>query len=188
MAIDEILFECEERMEKCISDYEAHLKTVRSGQATTESLEHVQVDIPSYGGLMPLKNVALIARGDARMLTVKPFDPKTIKDIEKSINFANLGVTTGNDGKIIRVNYPPMSEETRKKSVKQLKDRLEQHKISLRQARQDAQKRLKEIKGKSGVGEDAEKKAEQDVNDLIKKFEAMLEDRFAKKEQEVMTV
>lgn len=186
--IDEILFECEERMEKCVSDFDAHMKSVRSGQATPEALEHVQVDIPSYGGMMPLKNVAVINKGDARMLLVKPFDPKTIKEIEKSINAANLGLTLGNDGKIIRINFPPMSEETRKKQVKQIKDRLEQHKISIRQARQDAQKKLKDIKGKSGVGEDAEKKAEADVNELTKKFEAVLEQHFAKKEKEVMTV
>lgn len=186
--IDEILFECEERMEKCIADFDAHLKSVRSGQATPEALEHIQTDIPAYGGMVPLKNVALVTRGDARMLIIKPFDPKTIKEIEKSINIANLGVTLNNDGKIIRVSFPPMSEETRKRQVKQIKERLETHKISIRQARQDAQKKLKDIKGKSGVGEDAEKKAESDVNDLTKKFEAILEQHFAKKEKEVMTV
>ncbi|HYF48000.1 MAG TPA: ribosome recycling factor [Planctomycetota bacterium] len=188
MDIDEILLDAEERMIKSVTDFDQHLKGVRSGQASTEMVEHVHVDIPAYGGVVPLNSVALITKADARMLVVKPFDPKTIKEIEKGINAANLGLTPSNDGKIIRLNFPPMSEENRKKTVKLIKERLEQHKVTIRKIRHDALNSLKEIKGKSGVGEDAEKKAEEEVNELTKKHEGMLDAHFEKKSKEVMTV
>jgi ribosome recycling factor len=186
--IDEILLDSEDRMIKCVTDYEAHLKSVRSGQASPEMVDHIHVDIPAYGGVVPLKSVALTTKADARMLIIKPFDPKTIKEIEKAINAANLGLTPNNDGKIIRLNFPPMSEENRKKQIKIIKDRLEQHKVTIRNIRHDALKSLKDIKGKSGVGEDAEKKAETDVNDLTKKYEGDLDSNFEKKSKEIMTV
>jgi len=188
MDIDEILLDTEDRMIKCVADFDQHLKNVRTGQASTEMVEHIQVSIPDYGGVVPLNSVALVTKADARMLVLKPFDPKTIKDIEKGINAANLGLTPNNDGKIIRLNFPPMSEENRKKTVKMIKERLEHHKVTIRNVRHDAQKALKEIKGKSGVGEDAEKKAEEEVNDLTKKHEALLESHFERKSKEVMTV
>ena len=188
MDIDDILLESEDRMEKCVTDYDAHLKSVRTGQASPEMVEHVLVDIPAYGGVTPLKSVALTTKSDARMLIIKPFDPKTIKDIEKGINAANLGLTPNNDGKIIRLSFPPMSEESRKKTIKVIKDRLEQHKVTIRNIRHDALKHLKEIKGKSGVGEDIEKKAEVDVNELTKKFEATLDEHFERKSKDIMTV
>lgn len=188
MDIDDILLDAEDRMTKSVADFDQHLKGVRSGQASVETLEHVHVDIPAFGGVVPLKSVAMIAKADARMLTVKPFDNKTIKDIERGIYAANLGLTPSNDGKIIRLNFPPMSEETRKKQIKLIKDRLEQHKITIRNVRHDSLKHLKELKGKSGVGEDDEKKAEVDINDLTKKFESQLELFFDRKSKEIMTV
>lgn len=188
MDIDEILLDAEERMIKSVADYDAHLKGVRTGQASVEMVEHIHVDIPAYGGVVPLKSVAIPSKADARMLVIKPFDPKTIKDIEKGINAANLGLTPQNDGKIIRLNFPPMSEENRKKSVKVIKERLEQHKITIRNIRHDALKHLKELKGASGVSEDAEKKAEESVNELTKQYEGQLETHFEKKSKEIMTV
>lgn len=188
MDIDEILLDAEDRMIKSVADFDSHLKGVRSGQASTEMVDHIHVDIPAFGGVVPIKSVAVIAKADARMLTIKPFDPKTIKEIEKSINAANLGLTPNNDGKIIRLNFPPMSEETRKKTIKLVKDRLEQHKVTIRNIRHEALKHLKELKGKSGVGEDAEKKAEADVNDLTKQYEGQLDSTFEKKSKEIMTV
>jgi ribosome recycling factor len=188
MDIDEILLDAEDRMIKSAADFEAHLKGVRSGQASPEMVDHVHVDIPAYGGIVPLKTVALTSKADARMLTIKPFDPKTIKEIEKAINAANLGLTPNNDGKIIRLNFPPMSEESRKKTIKLIKDRLEQHKVTMRNIRHEALKHLKDLKGKSGVGEDAEKKAEEDVNALIKQYEGLLDTHFDRKSKEIMTV
>ncbi|HEY3319692.1 MAG TPA: ribosome recycling factor [Planctomycetota bacterium] len=188
MDLDEILLDAEDRMIKCVSDYESHLKTIRTGQAHPEMLEHVTADIPAYGGVVSLKSVALVSKADARMLVIKPFDPKTIKDIEKGIQAANLGMNPMNDGKIIRLNFPPLSEENRKKTIKIIKDRLEQHKITIRNVRHDAIKALKGLKGESGVSEDAEKKSEEDLNSLTHKYEGQLEERFDKKSKEIMTV
>jgi ribosome recycling factor len=187
MDLDYVLLDAEDRMDKCVADYAAHLKSVRTGQASTEMVEHVHVDIPAYGGLVPLKQVALIAKADMRMLTIKPFDVKTIKDIEKGLLAANLGLTPMNDGKIIRLNFPPMSEENRKKAIKLIKDRMEQHKITLRNVRHDALKQVKDLKGQ-GLSEDAQKKAETDINELTKVHEQQLDGHFEKKSKEVMTV
>jgi ribosome recycling factor len=188
MDIDEILLDAEDRMIKCVTDYDQHLKSVRTGQANVEMVDHLHVDVPAYGGVVPLKSVASTTKADARMLVIKPFDPKIIKDIEKAINAANMGLTPQNDGKIIRLNFPPMSEENRKKSVKIIKDRLEQHKITIRNVRHDALKSLKDLKGAAGVSEDAEKKAESDVNDLTKQYEGQLEAHFEKRSKDIMTV
>src|SRR3977135_1903312 len=107
MDIDDILLDTEDRMSKSAADFDAYLKTVRSGQASIEAIEHVHVEIAAYGGEpMPLKQVAVIAKADQRMLTVKPFDAKTIKEIEKGLSAANLGLSINNDGKLIRVSFP----------------------------------------------------------------------------------
>ena len=188
MDIDEIQLDAEDRMIKSVADYDAYLKGVRSGQASPEMLEHIMVDIPAYGGVVSLKSVALVAKADARMLTIKPFDPKTIKEIEKSIHAANLGLAPNNDGKVIRLNFPPMSEENRKKQTKLIKDRMEQHKITIRNVRHESLKHLKELKGKSGVSEDDEKKAETTINELTKTYESQLDMHFERKSKEVMTV
>lgn len=189
MDIDEVLLDTEDKMIKSAADFDSNLKTLRSGQATVESIEHVHVLIQSYGDSpMPLKQVAVIAKGDARMLTVKPFVANTIKDIEKGFSIANLGVNVSNDGKILRVTFPPLSEETRKKQVKQIKERLEQHKVTIRSIRHDAQKALKAMEKGAGFSEDDVKKAEQTVNDMTKEYEAKIDAAFERKSIEIMTV
>lgn len=186
MDIDEILLDAEDRMIKCVADYDAHLKSVRTGQASTEMVEHVHVNIPEYGGEVPMRQVALVAKQDLRMVVVKPFNPKTIKEIEKGIFAANLGLTPQNDGKVIRLNFPPLSEENRKKQIKTIKDRMEQHKVTLRNVRHDGVKLIKDLKGK--VSEDDQKKAEEELNGLTRKYEGQLAGHFEKKSKEIMTV
>ncbi|MFH0938099.1 MAG: ribosome recycling factor [Planctomycetota bacterium] len=186
MDTDDILLDSEDRMDKCVADFAARLKNVRTGQASVEMVEHVHVDIPDYGGALPLKQVALISKSDMRMLTIKPFDAKTIKEIEKGILAANLGLTPISDGRVIRLNFPAMTEENRKKAVKLIKEYLEQHKVSLRNVRHDAMKHLKAIQ--KNISEDAEKKAEADVNELIKTHETQLDEHFEKKSKEIMTI
>jgi len=186
MDLDEILLDAEDRMIKCVADYDAHLKSVRTGQASTEMVEHVHVNIPAYGGEVPLRQVALVAKQDLRMLVIKPFDPKTVRDIEKGIFAANLGLTPQSDGKVIRLNFPPLSEENRKKQTKTIKDRMEQHKVTLRTIRHEGVKQIKELKGK--VSEDDQKKGEEEINTLTHKYEGQLEGHFGKKSKEIMTV
>ncbi len=186
MDTDDILMESEDLMDKCVADFVARLKNVRTSQASVEMVEHVQENIPDYGGILPIKQIALISKTDARMLTIKPFDAKTIKDIEKGILAANLGLTPLSDGKVIRLNFPAMTEENRKKTVKLIKEYLEQHKISLRNVRHDAIKHLKAIQ--KNISEDIAKKAEADINELIKTHETQLDEHFEKKSKEIMTI
>jgi ribosome recycling factor len=188
MDIDELLLDAEDKMIKCIVDYENHLKGVRTGQASTEMLEHVVVDIKAYGGVVALKQVALVSKADARMLVIKPFDVKTIKEIEKGIIAANLGMQPITDGKIVRLAFPPLSEENRKKQIKLIKDRLEQHKVSIRNIRHEVQKQIKEQKGKAGVSEDVLEKGETELQELTKKHEGILDSHFEKKSKEILTV
>ncbi|MCW8131441.1 MAG: ribosome recycling factor [Planctomycetota bacterium] len=188
MDIDEALLEAEDKMIKTCADYDAFLKGVRTGQASIEVFDRVHVDIPAYGGIVPLKSVAVVSRQDATMIIIKPFDPKTLKEVEKAISIADLGVTTSNDGKILRCAFPAMSEERRKATVKQIKERLEQHKISLRNERKDALKHIEDNKGKPGISEDMVEKAKEDVQGLIKQYEGQLDTSFDKKSKEIMTV
>jgi ribosome recycling factor len=185
---DEILLDSEDRMIKCVADYEAQLKSVRSGQASIEMVEHVHVDIPAYGGVVPLKQVAMISRGDMRMLLVKPFDAKTIKEIDKAFQAANLGLSIQSDGRVIRLIFPPLTEETRKRQIKSIKDGLEQHKVTVRNARHDALKQLKAMEKGAGFGEDDVKKAEKEADTLTRKYEGQLDGHFERKSKEIMTV
>jgi ribosome recycling factor len=188
MDIDEALLDGEDRMIKTVADYEHFLKGVRTGQASTEILDGIKADIPAYGGPVPLKSVALLTRQDARMLIVKPFDPKTIKEIEKALLASELGITPSNDGKVIRLAFPPLSEERRKQTVKLLKDRLEQHKVAIRNVRKDVMKHIDDNEGQPGVSEDRLKEAKDELQGLVKKYEAQLDGAFEKKSKEVMTV
>ncbi|MCZ7647010.1 MAG: ribosome recycling factor [Planctomycetota bacterium] len=188
MDIDEALLDGEDRMIKTIADYEHFLKGVRTGEASIELLDSVHVDIPSYGGVVSLKSVALVTKQGSQMLIVKPFDPNTLKEIEKALQASDLGITPNNDGKIIRLAFPPMSEERRTQTVKMIKERLEQHKVALRNIRKDAMKHVDGNKGAAGVSEDALKQAKDDVQELTKQYETQLDELFEKKSKEVMTV
>lgn len=188
MDIDEALLDGEDRMIKTVAEFERYLKGVRTGEASTEIVEGIQVNIPAYGGVVGLKSVAVISKLDARMLVVKPFDPNTIKDIDKAIQKSDLGITPQNDGKIIRLVFPQMSEERRQQTVKLLKDKLEQHKVSIRNARKDSIKHMDGNKGEPGVSEDDIDAGKKEIQDLTKKYEKSLEDAFDKKSKEVMTV
>jgi len=188
MDIDEALMDCEERMIKTVVDYDGFIKGVRTGQASTEILDKVSVDIPAYGGVVPLKSVAVITKQDASLVVIKPFDPKTLKDIEKALSASDIGITPANDGKIIRLAFPPMSEERRKQTVKLLKDRLEQHKVALRNIRKDSLKHVEDSKGKAGVSEDMLEKGKEEIQNLVKQYEGQLDKHFEKKSAEVMKV
>jgi len=188
MDIDEALMDCEDRMIKTVVDYDGFVKSVRTGQATTEILDKVSVDIPAYGGVVPLKSVAVVAKQDATLVVVKPFDIKTIKDIEKALSASDIGITPTNDGKVIRIAFPPMSEERRKQTVKILKDRLEQHKVALRNIRKESLKHIEDSEGKAGISEDMLEKGKEEIQSLTKQHEDQLDKHFDNKSVEVMKV
>ncbi len=188
MDIDEALMDGEDRMIKTVADYDHYLKGIRTGQANVDVFDNIHVDIPAYGGVVALKSVALITKQDARMVVIKTFDPKTAKEIEKALGGSDLGITPANDGKVIRMAFPPMSEERRKQAVKLLKERLEQHKVAIRNIRKDTLKHVEDSEGKAGVSEDAVKQGKEEVQKLTKQYEEQIEGAFDKKSKEVMTV
>lgn len=180
--MDEILMETEMGMEGAIETLDKRLTNIRAGRANPSILDGVMVNY--YGVDTPLKQLATISIPEARQLSIKPFDRSTIGTIEKAIFEANIGLTPNNNGETIILNIPALTEDTRRDYVKQAKQICEEAKVALRNVRQDAMNSIK----KSEETEDAKKGLEADVQDLINKYNKIVEDKFKVKESELMTV
>jgi ribosome recycling factor len=171
-------------MDKALERLRRELARVRAGRANPAILDDIRVD--SYGAMMPLKQVATVSVADARMLVIKPYDRNTIPAIEKAINHSQLGLNPNNDGVIVRVPIPPLTEERRKQLVKQVKDAGEDAKIAIRQARRDANDILKQGEKDKELSEDDLKKGLDQIqtltDDEIKNVDEMIE----KKEAEIL--
>lgn len=180
-----LLTEGEERMEEAVMYLDEALARIRAGKANVKILDGVRVD--SYGSLVPLNNVAAINTPDARTIAIKPWDKSMFRAIEKAIIDSEVGIMPDNNGEIIRLSIPPLTEERRKQLVKQCGKEEEQAKVSVRNARRDIIEKLK--KGlKDGLGEDAEKDAEDKLQKLHDKYIKQIESLLAAKEKEIMTV
>ncbi len=184
-SIKPILDSTEESMNNAIQHLESELLTIRAGKANPIMLDGIKVDY--YGSPTPINQVAAISIGDARTLVIKPWEKNLIPNIEKAINEANLGFNPQNDGDIIRIPIPRLTEERRKDLVKQAKAEGENTKISIRNARQDANQELKQLQ-KDGVAEDMVKSAEKEVQDMTNKFSNQVDTIISTKEEEIMTV
>ena len=183
--VKEVLSEAEERFEETVMYLEDALARIRAGKANIKILDPIRVD--SYGSMVPLNNVAAINTPDARTIAIKPWDKSMFRIIEKAIIDSDLGIMPENNGEIIRINIPPLTEERRKQLAKQCSKESEQAKVSVRNARRDIIDRLK--KGvKDGLAEDAEKDAEDKLQKLHDKFIKQIDDLLAAKEKEIMTV
>ncbi len=183
--IKEYLKAAEEKMEQSLLFLDDALARIRAGKANVRILDGVRVDY--YGSVVPLSNVATITTPDAHTIAIQPWEKKLIPEIEKAIMASEVGITPENNGEIIRLGIPPLTEERRKVLVKQTRAEGEDAKISIRNARRDAIDGLKkEIK--NGLAEDAEKDAEAEVQKIHDKFIKKVEDILAAKEKEVMTV
>jgi ribosome recycling factor len=171
-------------MDKALERLRRELARVRAGRANPAILDDIRVD--SYGAMMPLKQVATVSVADARMLVIKPYDRNTIPAIEKAINHSQLGLNPNNDGVIVRVPIPPLTEERRKQLVKQVKDAGEDAKIAIRQSRRDANDILKQGEKDKELSEDDLKKGLDQIqtltDDEIKNVDEMIE----KKEAEIL--
>jgi ribosome recycling factor len=168
-------------------DYlDAELKGIRTGRATPGLVEHIRVEV--YGSGQPLKNVAQISTPDARTIAIKPFDGSTLKDIERGIAASDLGVMPNSDGKTIRINLPPLTEERRKQLVAHVKSICEQQRVQLRNARRDYLKKVEAALAEKTVTEDARTKFDKQVNDLHKDMEKRIDDLFKKKSEEIMQI
>lgn len=180
--MDEILLETETRMESAIDNLQKRLLNIRAGRANPAMLDGIMVSY--YGVDTPLKSLATISVPEARMLQVKPFDRSSIGLIEKAILAANIGITPNNNGEVVILNIPAMTEETRKEYVKQSKAIGEEAKIALRNVRQDANNDIKKLE----ITEDEIKSGQDEVQELIQKFNKKVEEIISEKEKELMSI
>ena len=183
--VKEILGIAEERMEESVMYLEEALAHIRAGKANVKILDGIRVD--SYGSLVPLNNVAAVNAPDARTITIKPWDKNMFRPIEKAIMDSEVGITPENNGEIIRLGIPPLTEERRKQLAKQCKGEAENAKVSVRNARRDGVDKLKKAV-KDGLPEDEQKNGEEKLQKLHDKYIKNIEDLFAAKEKEIMTV
>ena len=183
--VKETLAFAEEKMEEAVMYLDDSLARIRAGKANVKILDGIRVD--SYGSLVPLNNVAAINTPDARTIAIKPWDKSLFKVIEKAIIDSEVGIMPDNNGEIIRLSIPPLTEERRKQLVKQCGKEEEQAKISVRNARRDILEKLKKSI-KDGLAEDAEKDAEDKLQKMHDKYIKQIESLMAAKEKEIMTV
>lgn len=177
----------ETRFEAAITRFEDELKKVRTGRAHPSMLDAVRVE--AYGQLMPLNQVANVMAPEPQMLTVTPFDPSTIADISAAIrNDQTLGLNPSDDGRLIRVPIPALTEERRKQIAKQASEKVEEAKIALRAVRQDAIKEVKRLKDAKELSEDDQKRAEKSVDDMTATFTARVDELFKQKEADILTI
>ena len=184
--VDELIKDAEDRMNKSVEHSKAEFNTVRTGRASASLLDRIEIDY--YGTKTPLKQLATIGVPEARMLTIQPFDPGSIKSIEKAIQESDLGLTPSNDGKVIRLPIPQLTEERRKDLVKVVRGLAEGHRIAVRDIRRDAMRRLKELVDSGDVGADDEHRAEERVQKLTDDHTKQIDESLRHKEAEVMEV
>ena len=180
--MDEILLETESRMDSAIESLEKRLINIRAGRANPSMLDGVVVNY--YGVDTPLKQLANISIPEARQLCIKPFDRSCLNAIEKGIYEANIGLTPNNNGEIIILNIPALTEETRREYVKQAKNIAEEAKIALRNIRQDANNDAKKLE----VPEDDIKYCTNEIQELINKYNKIVDEKLAVKEKELLSV
>lgn len=178
--------EFEEKMKKSIAAYEYELGTIRVGRASTTVLDKITVDY--WGSPTPINSLAQISTPDARTLAIQPWDASTLKAIERAILASDLGITPQNDGKVIRLNFPTLTEERRKEVSKQVAKMGEEAKVAIRNIRRDANEKAKAMQKKTELTEDEEKQAEKDIQTLTDKYIKELDNVTAKKQKEVMAI
>ena len=180
--MDDILLLTEEKMQNAIESMEKRFTNIRAGRANPNILDHVMVLY--YGVDTPLKQLANISVPEARQLMIKPFDKSCLGAIEKGIYEANIGLTPNNNGEVIILIIPALTEDTRREYVKQAKNIAEDARIGLRNARQDANNEIKKLE----ISEDDKKNGNENVQELINKYNKIVDEKFKVKENELMTV
>ena len=176
----------DQKMIKTIEVVKANFASVRAGRANAGVLDRIMVEY--YGTPTPLNQVAAISSPDPRTLTVQPWDASLLKAIEKAIQTSDLGINPQNDGRLIRLAFPQLTEERRKELTKQVKKYAEEAKVAMRNLRRDGMDYVKNLKKKSEITEDDQKKAEKDLQDLLDKYIKKVDDALAAKEKELMAI
>ncbi|MDP6908870.1 MAG: ribosome recycling factor [Flavobacteriales bacterium] len=182
----EFIFEStEEGMQKAIERLEHELLRIRAGKASPAMMTSVQVEY--YGSMTPLKNIANVNTPDSKTIAIQPFEKGLLEEVEKGIMRANLGLNPMNDGKVVRITIPPLTEERRRELVKQTKAVAEQAKVSIRNARKEGNDEIKKLE-KDGLSEDRAKSAEQEIQDKTVSYSNKVDSLFALKESDIMTI
>jgi len=184
--LDELLADAKERMNKSVESTRGEFATVRSGRASPHLLDRISVDY--YGNPTPLKQLANVAASDARLLTVTPFDKSAIGAIEKAIQESDVGLTPNNDGNLIRLQIPEMTEERRREMVKVVHGVAEEGRIAIRNVRRDIMSDLRELKKEGEAGEDDERRAEADLQKQTDAAIAEIDSLLKGKEEEILEV
>ena len=177
----------EDRLSAAVAHFEEELKKVRTGRAHPSMLDSVQVEV--YGQKMPLNQTANVVAQDAQMITITPFDPSNLQAIVTAIRAdQSLGFNPSDDGRLVRVPIPALTEERRKQIVKQTSEKVEEARIALRNVRQDALKEAKRLKDAKEISEDDQKRAEKAIDDAMSSHNAKLDAAFKEKEKEILTI
>ena len=184
MAVD--FKEYARRMDKAVDYLNEEFGAVRAGRANPKVLDRIVVEY--YGSETPLNGVATISTPDARTLVIQPWDTKLLKDIQKAIQTSDLGINPQNDGRVIRLTFPQLTEDRRKDLVKQVKKYAEEAKVAMRNIRRDGMDYVKKLKKNSEITEDDQKKAEKDLQDLLDKMIKKVDASLAAKEKELMSL
>ena len=174
------------RMDKSLDHLHEEFSAVRAGRANAKVLDRISVEY--YGSETPLNGVATISSPDARTLVIQPWDTKLLKDIQKAIQMSDLGINPQNDGRVVRLVFPQLTEERRKDLTKQVKKYAEDAKVAMRNIRRDGMDYIKKLKKESEITEDDQKKAEKDLQDLLDKSIKRVDEALAAKEKELMAI
>ena len=186
MAIEDLVQDAGRRMDKSVEAAAHEFTTVRTGRASAGLLDRIEIDY--YGQQTPLKQLATISAPEPRMLTIQPFDPNSVSTIERAIQESDLGLTPSNDGKLIRLPIPQLTEERRKELVKVVRHMAEEGRVAVRNVRRDAIHHLKELVDNGEVGSDEEHRAEDRVQKLTDEHVHEIDELLKRKEAEIMEV
>lgn len=184
MTADDILLDAEERMEKAVEILRSNLAGIRTGRANPGLVDSLRVDV--YGSPTPIKQLASVGAPEPTQIVIRPYDPNTIKDIEKAIIGSDLGFNPQNDGRVIRINVPALSTEVRRKMVTRVKELAEEARVSIRNIRRDANKSAEHAEKEKRLTEDQRDDVKDEVQELTKRFESKVSQLAKSREGEVM--
>jgi ribosome recycling factor len=184
MTSDEILLDTEERMEKAIAVLKSSLAGIRTGRANPGLVDSLRVEV--YGSPTPIKQVASVGAPEPNQIVIRPYDPGTLKDIEKAIQASDLGFNPQNDGRVIRLNVPALSMEVRRKMVARVRELAEEAKVAVRNIRRDGNKMADQAEKDKDLSEDDRDSVKEEIQELTKKYEATAADMAKARERDVM--
>jgi ribosome recycling factor len=184
--LDAIYVETEDRMDKVISAFQRELATLRAGRATPALLDRIEVDY--YGAMTPLNQLAGVTAPESRLLVIQPWDKQALGDIEKAIMKSDLGLMPNNDGNVIRLSIPQLTEERRKELVKLVRKKAEESKVGIRNVRRDANDNIKQLEKSNDISEDERRRSQDKIQELTDKKILEIDAVMAVKEQEMMEV